>query len=256
MTSARALAERLTHRVVVRRRLPPPLPRLPLYTSTEGGLRYLRPSLRKVDQTLIRVATRCINTGDVVWDVGANLGLFALAAAASAGPTGSVLAMEPDSWLVSLLRRTAVQDGARAPIEVLPVAASRVSGLEHFNIARRNRSTSHLEGFGSTQTGGTRAHQTVCTMSLDHILDLRGQPTFVKIDVEGAELEVLSGATALLASGPSLLVEVAGEHSAAINKLLRSFGYRIYDADQSTFSECDLPPYSTLATTSRQVGTP
>src|SRR5664280_1861987 len=44
--------------------------------------------------------------------------------------------------------------------------------------------TSHLDGFGSMQTKGTRWHETVSTMTLDRLLDLRPAPNFLKVDVE------------------------------------------------------------------------
>jgi FkbM family methyltransferase len=245
----RHMAERLTHRVVLRRRLPDPFPRLPFYVSSEGGLRYLRPSLHDVDPTLLRTALRCVRPGQVVWDVGANVGLFSVAAAALAGSGGRVFAMEPDTWLVSLLRKTAASAGPRAPIEVLPIAVCDENGLAGFNIAKRSRSTSFLDGFGSTQTGGMRSHETVATMTLDRLLDFRPAPDFLKVDVEGAEVLVLRGAERVLRLGVTLLIEVGTEHSVEVAQLLCSHGYRFFDAEHADFPECELPPYSTLAAT-------
>jgi FkbM family methyltransferase len=42
-------------------------------------------------------------TGDVVWDVGANVGMFTFACAFRAGSSGHVVAIEPDAFLVDLL---------------------------------------------------------------------------------------------------------------------------------------------------------
>ncbi|MHB8319623.1 MAG: FkbM family methyltransferase [Acidimicrobiales bacterium] len=97
-----------------------------------------------------------------------------------------------------------------------------------FNIAKRSRSTNHLEGFGSTQTGGIRSNVTVPTMRLDNICNSRPPPDFLTIDIEGAELEVLRGAQRLLRIGPTILIEVGSVHSLPIR------------------------PYSTLASTSLQ----
>jgi FkbM family methyltransferase len=176
-----------------------------------------------------------------VWDVGANVGLFSIAAAALAGSDGRLLAMEPDTWLVSLLRRTAAGAGPRAPIEVLPVAACDENGLAGFSIAKRNRSTSHLDGFGTTQTGGTRRHESA-TMTLDRLLELRPAPDFIKVDVEGAEVKVLRGAEGALRLGVTLLIEVGTEHSVEVAQILRPHGYRLFDAENAGFPECELPP--------------
>lgn len=246
---ARALAERLGHYVPpIRRRLPAPLPRLPFYASSEGGLRYLRPSLRSVDARLLAAVSHCVRDGDVVWDIGANVGLFSLAAAATAGPDGQVIAIEADTWLVELLRRTARRPGARAPIDVLPVAISDAVGLAVFHIAKRNRSTNFLDGFGTTQTGGSRERRPVVTVSLDWMLDVGVPiPDVVKIDVEGAEVLALRGAAQLLESRPILILEVAGANVQTVCDLLVPWGYKFFDGDDPEFSPVDKPTEATLA---------
>lgn len=99
----------------------------------------------------------------VVWDVGANLGLFTFAAATASGSDGFVLAIEPDPWLVNLLRRSTklTSQTSAAPVHVLCAAAADRAGVSRLHIARRSRSTSYLEGFGTTQTGGSRESQLV-----------------------------------------------------------------------------------------------
>lgn len=101
--SLRHVLEQRTHRFVVPRRLPKPFSDTRLYVSSEGGLRYLGPSLDKLAPDLLRLVSDYVRPGSVVWDIGANLGLFTFAAAATAGLGGSVLAVEPDPWLVNLL---------------------------------------------------------------------------------------------------------------------------------------------------------
>ena len=146
--------------------MPPPFDTARLYVSSEGGLRYLRPRLDGVDPALLQLASELIQPGSVVWDIGANLGLFTFAAAVAAGPSGYVLSVEPDTALVQLLRRSAALNRGHAPVDVLPTAVADSSGVGRFHIARRNRSTSHLDGFGTTQTGGIRTTEIVPTVTL------------------------------------------------------------------------------------------
>ena len=72
----RKLAERLSRRVVLRRRLPRDFQGLTLYVTPEAGLRHWG-GLSGVDQHLLQMARELVRPGAVVWDVGANVGLFA-----------------------------------------------------------------------------------------------------------------------------------------------------------------------------------
>jgi FkbM family methyltransferase len=226
---ARGLAEQTTHRLVLRRRLPAPFGEVKIYASSEGGLRYLRPSLSGVDPTLLQLVADVVRPGHNVWDIGANLGLFSFAAAAASGPRGHVLAVEPDATLVELLRRTAASNGGHAQVDVMPVAVADELGVGRFNIARRNRSTSYLDGFGTSQTGGVRSTQLVPAVSLNWLAANFRRPDVIKIDVEGAELKVLDGGADVLRDTPALICEVAGHSAAAVAQLLISHGYTLYD---------------------------
>lgn len=84
----RRLIERLSRRVVLRRHLPPDFGGRPLLTSPGAALRYWWPRLGGLDLVLLQVASEHIRHGDVVWDIGANVGLFTLTAANRAGRRG------------------------------------------------------------------------------------------------------------------------------------------------------------------------
>jgi FkbM family methyltransferase len=230
----RNILERTTHRLVIKRQLPSPFAKVRLFTSSEGGLRYLRPSLKRVDPTLLQLASEVVKPGHTVWDIGANLGLFSFAAAALAGPSGHVLAIEPDATLVTLLRRSAAINPSCAPVEVLPVAVAASLTISRFHIALRNRSTNYLDGFGTTQTGGVRATDLVPTTTLDWLATHFPLPDVIKIDVEGAEVEVLAAATDALAKSPMIICEVAESNASNIADMLTSHGYRFYDGELSS----------------------
>lgn len=223
--------------IVLRRHLPRRFQRLPLYVSPEASLRYWRTNLATVDPLLFDMALEMVKAGDVVWDVGANVGLFSFCASALAGPSGSALAIEPDFWLAQLLTRSArglarSHGGTAAPVAVVCGAVAERMGISEFQIAERGRATNHLaEVSGSSQVGGNRYLQQTITVSLDFLLEHFPPPSVLKIDAEAAEVKVLQGSEKLLrAARPVIWCEVSPENSEAVAKLLHAHGYQIYNA--------------------------
>src|SRR5437870_1265436 len=96
----RSLAERLTRSLRFKRRLPGAFGRVPIWVSPSAGLKYLFRSMSNVDPALLQLVSEFVAADHVVWDVGANVGLFSFAAAFQAGPRGLVVSVEPDVWLV------------------------------------------------------------------------------------------------------------------------------------------------------------
>lgn len=241
----RALLERLTRDWVFRRSLPVNGRRVPMLVSPSGGLRYLFKPMARVDPALVAAAERYVQAGMIVWDVGANLGLFTFAAAALAGPSGRISAFEPDPWLQRVLSRSCEMQQASAPIDVVGCAVASSCETRTFSLARRSRATSHLAGYGTTQAGGVRGTLEVRAITLDAALATLPRPDVVKIDVEGAEVEVLRGATKVLGSRPTILCEVAHENSAVVTAILRDAGYRLLDGE--TMRPADTAGYFTIA---------
>jgi hypothetical protein len=155
MSIARKVVERLTRRLVVKRRLPKDFGGTQIYVAADAALGYLKPTLP--GQDLFRIAREFIQPGARVWNVGANVGLFAFAAGSLAGPDGEVVAIEADVWLASLLERSRDLPGnGRMNVNVLPAAASNDVGISRFLIANRGRASNTLEQSGfRRQAGGT-----------------------------------------------------------------------------------------------------
>lgn len=229
----RAIAERLSRGRSFRYRLPRMYGGCRMYLTPEAGLRYWLPRRAlRVDENLLSNAAEMVKPGDVVWDVGANMGLFTFAAAGVAGPTGHVFALEPDVEMARLLRRSARLNPASAPVEVIACAVSESVSLARFNIAMRSRTSNYLEGFGMSQTGGIRETETVMKITLDWLADKIPMPDVVKIDVEGADLDVLRGAVCMLkAKRPVVLLELTRQNWDEEARIFRDLGYALFDSD-------------------------
>ena len=247
----RGIIENLTRDWVIRRRLSADFSSAPIHVSPSAGLRYLFRPMDSVDPHLLELVREFVEPGAVVWDVGANVGLFSFAAASMAGPEGLVVSLEPDAWLVQLLRRSALEQPAgSAPVKVVPAAVAAENSIRTLCLAARSRASNHLAEFGTTQTGGEREQQSVVAVSLDWLMESVPAPSVVKIDVEGAELEVLKGASRLFETvRPIVLCEVIPATEAGVTAFFKSHEYQIFDGELATPERRPLAasPWSTLA---------
>jgi|SRR6266508_2051404 len=153
--------------------------------------------------------------GAVAWDVGAHVGFFSLLLARRCR---QVTAIEPGPGNAERLRTNVKLNNA--PIEVVEAAVGRVPGTAMLTVMADGR-TNHV---APPDAPGIAVPQ----VTLDQLAELYGFPDFVKIDIEGAELDALLGANAVLAARPLLLVEA---HSPAlveqVTELLGSHGYAV-----------------------------
>ena len=196
--------------------------------------------------------------GDVVWDIGANIGLFAFAAAARAGRNGQVIAFEPDAWLVQILRRSAAaQRETSSPVRIVPAAVASEIGLRQFTIASRSRASNALAGHGHTQMGETYEEQTIVALSLDWLTEKLPPPNVVKCDVEGAEVEVFSGQSKMLGNiRPVIICEVGGETSERMTDILLKQRYWLYGKKPSVPRTPAVAGPHGIPSGSRRVGSP
>ena len=215
----RRTVERLLRNIALKRRLPSGAA---VWVSPDSQLKYLRRS--GFDDGLVRLARENLDSNSVVWDIGANCGVFAF----SASTAKSVVAVEADPFLCHLLLRSVLANSP-SNVTVFPVAVSDAVGVAEFAISARGRASNYLVEYGGrSQTGGKRGMFMVPTITLDAMLEKLAAPTFVKIDVEGAEASVLRGASRLLSRvRPTVYIEVGRDNEAECRHLLDSAGYAI-----------------------------
>ncbi len=145
-------------------------------------------------------ARAILRPGDIMFDVGANVGIFTLVAARIVGPTGQVHAFEPIPVNFERLTEN-VQRNGFVNVVVNQTAAGPVDGVTQLGLEPDMERTSGEQMSGFFTVGSTRRQVTVPVVSLDryaesHLPDRAVR--FIKIDVEGYEPEVLRGLQSLL----------------------------------------------------------
>lgn len=221
----------LTRRILVNGK------KYPIFVSPDAQLKYAKGNIfGGFDRDLITIAQTFIRDDSVVWDIGANIGTFTFASSVIA-KRGKIVSVEPDNWLVELIRRTQkLKPYCDRDIKVIAAAVSDIDGVATFHIANRGRASNSLElAGGRSQMGGVREKQYVPTITLDSMLSsLSVPPNFVKIDVEGAESMVISGGAKVVQEArPIFYIEVCKETRGAIMSKLQKEGYKAYsDSNQ------------------------
>ena len=177
---------------------------------------------------------RLVRPGSVAVDVGAHFGLYSYLLARLVGKDGRVIAIEPiaeDAELIDRAFRT-----LRLPVAVVRCALSSREGDATMTIPRlggaEKTALATLED--RAQAADVRAVETrtVPVRRLDDILRDVGMPvSFLKIDVEGHELDVLDGAAETIARHrPNILIEInhdlGGRPVEAVFERILAFCYR------------------------------
>jgi FkbM family methyltransferase len=249
----RSSLERSVRGRVVRRRLGAEFGGRLFYATPEASLIWALPGAgAHSDEGLARFCREFVQPGAVVWDFGGHLGVFAFAAAHRAGPDGLVLAVEPDPFLSRLMIMSeSLRPVGSAPCTVLTCAVGRSPGFATLEIPERSRAANAIAGKSeSTQRGGIRQRLDVPIVTVAQLGLHYRPPDVIKMDIEGSELDALLGGEELLAAKrPVMLLEVYAHIREDVTRLLKKWGYRLYDAEEPGGSrrEVEAAPHNTLA---------
>lgn len=148
-----------------------------------------------------RLFKHLLKPGMKVVDVGAHVGYYSLLAASLVGPEGRVYAFEPEPRNFELLLRNVELNGYQ---NIVPVneAFSNQSGMGTLFLTALDSGRHSMYPNDLPDSGSLR----IKTTTADSFLEAQGWPqiNLIKIDVEGAELDVLSGMSRLLHTSSSL----------------------------------------------------
>ncbi len=178
--------------------------------------------------------------GSVLWDVGANVGLYSIYAAKFSN--ARVIAFEPSVFNLELLARNIYLNRLQDKITIVPIALSDNIGPSLFKMSNLSWGGA-LSTFGKDfdQNGSKYSsvfeYQTIgITMDkVDNLLNIPN-PSYIKIDVDGIEHFVLRGGLKILKSVDSVLLEINDEfkeQALESANLLRGAGLSLY-------KKCDL----------------
>ncbi|MGH9412052.1 MAG: FkbM family methyltransferase [Vicinamibacterales bacterium] len=144
-----------------------------------------------------------VRPGDIVLDIGANVGAYTILFAHWVGSAGRVFAFEPAPDARHALERHVRLNRFDDRVEVVPMAVSNADGAAAFTVDPHGGASALKGAVGTGETID------VPTTTIDSFCARQGiQPRVIKIDVEGAELDALVGARRVLAAEPvALFVE-------------------------------------------------
>jgi FkbM family methyltransferase len=145
--------------------------------------------------------------GDVVIDIGAHIGRYTITSSKQVGNTGKVVAIEADPDNFEILKRNIALNNLT---NVLPLNYAIYSTKTKIKLYEQSASAKY-NSIMLTRAEKTKNYVEVNADTLDNILEQNGinQVNWIKIDVEGAEFEVLKGSTKTLSGeNVSLFLEI------------------------------------------------
>ncbi len=156
-----------------------------------------------IEAALCRIFEKYINVGDVVVDVGANIGFLSLLAGDLVGPNGSVISIEANPEVYKTLEENIIINGFTKRFFLHQLAVYDCATELTFTW------NEHRDGSGRivtpVQPGLAKKHCQVETKTLDAIC-ADTKVDLIKIDTEGAEPYVLRGAKETIAKNPNIKV--------------------------------------------------
>jgi FkbM family methyltransferase len=179
--------------------------------------------------------------GDTIYDVGANIGQYALYAAQRLGGAARILAFEPEALNFAKLNRNIVLNNQVGTITAYPLAVADTTGPDTFHVKAFTAGAS-LHALGRSVTQGEVAFQPgnlqgTMSVSLDDLVNRFAMPApaHIKIDVDGIEERIVAGAHDLLRETGlrTVLIEIFnhGDVAGRIHRAFDEAGLTLSNAD-------------------------
>jgi len=201
----------------------------PTIPPPSQGFDYYEPAVQLAMRDFVR-------PGNLVFDVGANIGGIAVVASRLVGSLGSVVAIEPSMRVLPELITNIQSWRARnVTIDVRAAWSQSDASIGFYH------GWSHVADSAIINLGKEKPDQTVTTVALDDLVAEQGRaPQFVKFDVEGAEGEALKGFEKTIAQSPPVIVVEMNVGDHAFAQKMVDYGYTLFDT--STYRQFEADP--------------
>lgn len=221
---------------------------IPVFSGMNKGLRWVRGAANAPEWMGIyerdkqRLLQKYVRPGMTVFDIGANAGFYSLGLSRMVGTRGRVIAFEPFGKNVEKILRHIRLNGLEN-IQVVQAAVAKSDGLCAFNFGESD--------FEGSLAGNHAGQYLVPTVQLGAGLSkgILPYPDLLKIDVEGAESQLLEGSAVMLAEHhPVIFLALHGSAQKRLcHSILRSLNYTIEDFDGIPISAADQMPDEVIA---------
>jgi FkbM family methyltransferase len=177
-----------------------------------------------------------VQPGWICFDIGAHFGHYTLLMARLAGVEGQIHAFEPVPFNLTILQENARRNNIAHIVRIHPLALANATGTARFRASNAPRESGQgfLVGLGPADLTWAQRRFSEFPVEQRRLDDVRRDfnippPQLIKIDVEGAEVDVLRGAVhTIRAVRPALIVEVHSEFNAAVCAImLGELGYTL-----------------------------
>ena len=194
-----------------------------------------------------KVLLEQVKPGDLVFEIGSNIGQYSLQISEKLGPQGKLICVEPDSDNFKWLTRNIQENKCENVILVNKAVTDKEGRMKMYkDTTTGGRMSSLIKEFSGAKEGGRTEEVDVTTLTA--LYDLYGIPGFMKVDVEGAEQLVFADPLSIH-TRTNYLIEVRKETKAYIFNQFSKSGFSVYLLEknqQEVHSSEDVPDFANL----------
>ena len=198
-------------------------------------------AMGEFEKQTVKIIEDTLRSGMTMIDIGAHVGYFSLLGASLVGDEGKIYAFEPEPQNYSLLADNIERNGYKNVVAESK-AVSEISGEAQLFISGLDNGSHSIY---QNEKRKTTDYVPVQTVNLDDYLGTMGchHIDLIKIDVEGAEIDVIKGMVGVLSreDAPTLIIEfcpflleAAGKQPVDLINLIREMGFSIQYVEETT----------------------